>query len=148
MSKGLKGEFNHTIDAKGRLIIPAKLREQLGVTFVITRGQDGCLDAYPNDEWDLFEEKLNSLPSMKKGVRDIQRFFRSGATDCEIDNQGRILIPQTLREFASLDKEVVIVGNGIKAEIWSKAKWDEVNDVDALDFESLEEDFEKLGISF
>ncbi len=148
MSKGLKGQFNHTIDTKGRLIIPSKLREQLGLTFVVTRGQDGCLDAYPNDEWEKIEEKLNSLPSIKKSVRDLQRFYRAGAMDCEIDNQGRILLSPTLREFAKLEKDVVIIGNGTKAEIWDKDVWEKSNAIESIDFDSMEDIFEQSGISF
>lgn len=148
MSKGLKGQFNHTIDTKGRLIIPSKLREQLGLTFVVTRGQDGCLDAYPNDEWEKIEEKLNSLPSIKKSVRDLQRFYRAGAMDCEIDNQGRILLSPTLREFANLEKDVVIIGNGTKAEIWDKDVWEKSNAIESIDFDSMEDIFEQSGISF
>ena len=148
MSKGLKGEFNHFIDAKGRLIVPFKLREQLGLTFVVTRGQDGCLDAYPNDAWEEFEARIDVLPSMNSEARSIQRFFRSGATDVEIDNQGRILLPQTLRDFAKIEKEVVIVGNGHKAEIWSKDKWEEINNIDNLDFNKIASNFESAGLSY
>ncbi len=148
MSKGLKGEFNHSIDAKGRLIVPSKLREQLGLTFVVTRGQDGCLDAYPNDAWEEFEARIDALPSMNSEARSIQRFFRSGATDVEIDNQGRILLPQTLRDFAKIEKEVVIVGNGNKAEIWSKDKWEEINNIDNLDFNKIASNFESAGLSY
>ena len=148
MSKGLKGEFNHSIDAKGRLIVPSKLREQLGLTFVVTRGQDGCLDAYPNDAWEEFEARIDALPSMNSEARSIQRFFRSGATDVEIDNQGRILLPQTLRDFAKIEKEVVIVGNGNKAEIWSKDKWEEINNIDNLDFNKIASNFESAALSY
>ena len=98
------GEYNHTIDAKGRLIIPSKFRELLGEEFVLTKGLDGCLSIYPMDEWNAFEEKLRALPLTNKNARTFTRFFVAGATNCELDKQGRILVPQTLREFAGLEK--------------------------------------------
>ena len=93
MSKGLKGEYNHSVDSKGRMIVPSKLREQLGLSFVVTRGMDGCLFAYPNDEWEIFEGKLRQLPMTNENSRKFKRFFQAGAADCEVDNQGRILLP-------------------------------------------------------
>ena len=101
------GEYNHTIDAKGRLIIPSKFRELLGEEFVLTKGLDGCLSIYPMDEWKAFEEKLKALPLTNKSARAFSRFFVAGATMCELDKQGRILVPATLREFAGLEKDVV-----------------------------------------
>ena len=98
----LMGEYNHTIDAKGRLIVPAKFREVLGDEFVVTKGLDNCLFVYPNDEWQKFEEKLQTLPLTNKNARQFTRFFLAGAADVELDKQGRILIPSVLREFASL----------------------------------------------
>ena len=100
------GEYNHTIDAKGRLIIPSRFRELLGEEFVLTRGLDGCLSIYPMDEWVAFEEKLRALPLTNKDARTFSRFFVAGATTCQLDKQGRILVPQTLRQFAGLDKDV------------------------------------------
>lgn len=147
MPKGLKGQFNHTIDAKGRLIIPSKLREKLGNEFVLTKGLDGCLYAYPTDEWQKFEEKLNTLPIANKAARTFKRFFISGAVDCEIDSQGRILIPAILREAAGLEKDVVVIGNGEKAEIWSKEKWDAANDDAVLDMDSIAEQLDELNLS-
>ena len=96
------GEYSHTIDAKGRLIIPSKFREQLGEEFVLTKGLDGCLSIYPNDEWAAFEEKLRALPLTNKNARTFSRFFVAGATSCELDKQGRILAPARMREFAGL----------------------------------------------
>ena len=119
------GEYNHTIDAKGRLIIPAKFREPLGEEFVLTRGLDGCLYIYPMDEWEAFEEKLRALPLTNKDARAFSRFFVAGATTCELDKQGRILVPQTLREFAGLEKDVILAGNLSRVEVWSKEKWSE-----------------------
>ena len=127
------GEYNHTIDAKGRLIIPAKFREPLGEEFVLTRGLDGCLYIYPMDEWEAFEEKLRALPLTNKDARAFSRFFVAGATTCELDKQGRILVPQTLREFAGLIKDVVLTGNLTRIEVWSKEKWLENSNYEDMD---------------
>lgn len=146
MSFGLKGEYNHTVDDKGRMIVPSKLREQLGITFVITKGMDKCLYAYPNDEWELFEGKLRQLPTTNASARQFVRVFLGSAVDCEIDNQGRINIPKNLREYAGITKDVTVVGVGDKAEIWSKELFDEKNSVDALDLDALAEGISDLGI--
>ena len=114
----LMGEYSHTIDAKGRMIIPSKFREELGENFVLTKGLDGCLSIYPNEEWKNFEEKLKALPLTNKNARTFSRFFVAGATVCELDKQGRILVPATLREFAGLEKDVVLTGNITRIEIW------------------------------
>ena len=119
----LIGEFEHSLDAKGRLIMPAKLRESIGDTFVVTKGLDGCLFAFSITEWTNFEEKLKSLPLSNKNSREFVRFFLSGATECEIDKQGRFLIPNNLRETAGLVKETVIIGVGTRIEIWDKEAW-------------------------
>ena len=121
------GEYNHTIDAKGRLIIPSKFREALGSEFVLTKGLDGCLFVFPMKEWEAFEEKLRSLPLIDKNARKFSRFFLAGASTCELDKQGRILVPGTLREFAQMDKEVVLTGMLDRIEVWSKEKWLENN---------------------
>ena len=120
------GEYNHTIDAKGRLIIPSKFRELLGEEFVLTKGLDGCLSIYPMDEWNAFEEKLRALPLTNKNARTFTRFFVAGATNCELDKQGRILIPQNLRQYAKLQKDLVIVGASNRAEIWDQEKWEQM----------------------
>ena len=117
------GEFQHSIDAKGRLIVPSKLREKLGEKFVVTRGLDGCLFGYPLSEWEKLEEKLNEMPLAKKDARTFVRFFYSAATECEIDKQGRINIPATLREHAALMNSCVIIGVSNRIEIWDEARW-------------------------
>ena len=99
------GEYNHTVDPKGRLIIPAKFREQLGDEFVVTKGLDGCLFVFPQNEWESFQGKLKTLPLINKDARKFSRFFMAGAAPCEMDKQGRTLIPATLREFAQMKKE-------------------------------------------
>ncbi|WP_020155624.1 division/cell wall cluster transcriptional repressor MraZ [Caldibacillus debilis] len=119
------GEYRHSIDAKGRIIIPAKFRENLGDTFVLTRGLDQCLFGYPMDEWKTIEEKIKSLPLTKKDARAFSRFFFSGATECEIDKQGRVNIPATLIQYAKLEKECVVLGVSNRIEIWSKEIWEE-----------------------
>ena len=118
------GEYQHSVDPKGRLIIPSKFRENLGSTFVITRGLDNCLFGYPMDEWRKLEEKLKELPMTKKDARAFARFFFSGATEVEIDKQGRINIPATLSSYAKLEKECMIIGVSSKIEIWAKEAWE------------------------
>ncbi|MBC1976130.1 division/cell wall cluster transcriptional repressor MraZ [Listeria booriae] len=118
------GEYQHNIDIKGRLIVPSKFREQLGDQFVITRGLDKCLFAYPLDEWKKVEEKIQTLPLTKKDARSFTRFFFSGASECELDKQGRMNIPSNLTSYAALEKETVIVGVASRIEIWSKSEWD------------------------
>ena len=117
------GEYSHSIDAKGRLIMPAKFREQLGDEFVVTKSPDKCLYVYTNEEWKNFEEKLATLPITNKGTRQFVRFFLAGAATCEVDKQGRILLPAVLREYAELDKEVVLVGTSKRIEIWNKDRY-------------------------
>lgn len=117
------GEFNHSIDMKGRLILPAKFREELGESFVITRGLDQCLFVYPNDEWKRLEEKLKSLPFTKKDARAFTRFFFSGASVCELDKQGRASISMGLRDYAHLQKECTIIGVSTRIEIWDQETW-------------------------
>ena len=141
------GEYNHTIDAKGRLIVPAKFREILGDNFIVTKGLDGCLLVYPNDEWTRFEEKLKSLPLTNKNARQFTRFFLAGAAACEVDKQGRILLPQVLREFASLEKDVVLVGVASRIEIWSRERWDESMNTYDGDMDEVAENMESLGFS-
>lgn len=139
------GEFNHSIDAKGRIIVPAKFREDLGEEFVVTLGLDGCLFLYPDSEWREFVEQLKCLPGNRQ-ARQLQRYFLAGATTCEIDKQGRVLIPAKLREHAKLEKDVVFVGVLGKIEIWSKELWDANNDYG--DMETIAENMSELGISF
>ena len=141
------GEYNHTIDAKGRLIVPAKFREILGDNFIVTKGLDGCLFVYPNDEWTRFEEKLKSLPLTIKNARQFTRFFLAGAAACEVDKQGRILLPQVLREFACLEKDVVLVGVASRIEIWSRERWDESMNTYDGDMDEVAENMESLGFS-
>ncbi|MDD3222952.1 MAG: transcriptional regulator MraZ [Clostridia bacterium] len=141
------GEYNHTLDAKGRLIVPSKLRESLGERFFLTKGLDGCLFVYPTEEWEGFTQKLKGLPVTNKDVRQFVRFFLAGASECEIDKQGRILIPANLRDFAKLEKDAVLVGVSNRIEIWNRDKWEEINDVDVDDMDDIAQHMEDIGIS-
>ena len=138
------GEYNHTIDTKGRLIVTVKFREQLGDKFVVTKGLDGCLSLYDMNAWNILEEKLSSLPMTNPSARKLSRFMLAGASECELDKMGRILIPQVLRNAASLEKDVVLVGVGTKIEIWDKSKWIEANSYD--DMSEIAESLEGFGI--
>ena len=142
----LIGEYIHSLDSKGRLIMPAKLREDMGEKFIITTGLDGCLFGFSMPEWKQFEDKLKTLPITNKNARNFVRFFLSGATECELDKQGRFLIPGKLREVASLDKDVTIIGAGTRIEIWNKEKWEEHNSEENLSIAEIEKDMEELGI--
>ena len=140
----LMGEYEHSLDTKGRLIMPAKLREDIGDKFIITKGLDGCLFAFSIQEWNNFEQKLRTLPISSKDARAFSRFFFAGAMDCEIDKQGRFLISSNLRDFANLSKEVVIIGMDSRIEIWSKDKWKKLDEEISPD--EIAEKMEMLGI--
>ena len=138
-------EYNHNVDAKGRLIVPAKFREALGDVFVVCKGLDHCLYVYSNEDWEAFSNQLANLPLTNKDARQFVRFFLSGASQVEVDKQGRILVPPTLRSFAELDKDVVLAGVGHRIEIWSKARWDGES-VDG-DMDEIAATMDKLGIT-
>ncbi len=142
----LIGEYNHNLDAKGRLIIPSKLRSSLGASFVITKGLDTCLFIYPKEEWDIIREKLKKLPMTNKDARSFVRFFFSGASQCSLDKQGRILIPENLRDYAGLSKEAMIIGVSTRLEIWDSRKWEEYLNEDNLSYENIAEKMTELGI--
>ena len=138
------GEYNHSVDAKGRLIVPSKFREQLGNEFVVTKGLDGCLFVYTKEEWHNIEEKFRGISMTSKDARKFSRFFFAGAAALELDKQGRILLPANLREYAGIDKEVVSVGVFSRVEIWSKERYLENNDFDDMD--EIAEHMAELGI--
>lgn len=138
----MTGQYSHNIDAKGRLFIPAKLREELGDTFHVTIGQDHCLSVYSNAVWDKKMEKLKDLPYSE--VKQMRAFF-AYASDCEPDAQGRILLPAVLRKYAGLTKEVVVIGSLDRAEIWDAQRWNAL-ETDAFDSGLLEAAMEKLGM--
>ena len=138
----MTGQYAHNIDAKGRLFIPAKLREELGETFHVTIGPDHCLTIYPNDTWDDFMAKFHDMPYSKgKSLRALS----ANAVDCEPDGQGRILIPAKLRKYADLEKEVVVIGSFDRAEIWNAERWARE---EAMAFESgsLEQAMQEMGL--
>ncbi len=139
------GEYNHTIDAKGRLIVPSKFREILGDEFVVTKGLDDCLFVYPLDEWAHIEEAFRKVPLTNKKARSFVRFFFAGAASCEVDKQGRILLPQTLRAYAGLEKEIVSAGVLNRVEIWDKEKWEQSNDIGDMD--DIADYMAELGVS-
>mgnify|MGYP000091069557 CR=1 FL=1 len=140
------GEYQHNIDSKGRVIIPSRFREDLGYKFVITKGLDHCLFVYSLQEWENLEAKLKTLPLTNKDARAFVRFFFSGAAECEADKQGRVLIPANLREYAKLDKDVVVIGVSTRVEIWDKTLWDQYNSDDNISPEAIAEKMEFLGI--
>ena len=140
----LIGEYEHTLDTKGRISMPAKLRRDMGEAFIVTKGLDGCLFAFSSEEWKNFEEKLKSLPVSDKNARNFVRFFLAGATECELDKQGRFLIPSNLRQAANLEKDAVIIGVGTRLEIWNKEIWQ--NKDEEISAEEIAENMTMLGI--
>lgn len=140
------GEYQHTVDAKGRAIVPSKFREDLGEKFIITKGLDECLFAYSQNEWSDLESKLKTLPFTDKDVRAFIRFFFAGAAECEVDKQGRILMPQNLRDYAGLEKDIFIIGVSTRVEIWDKTKWENYCNSDSVSSEKIAEKMALLGI--
>ena len=140
----LIGEYEHSVDVKGRLIMPSKLRDEIGYKFIVTKGLDGCLFVFPLKEWEIFQEKLRALPVSDKNARNFTRFFFAGAIECEIDKQGRFLVSSNLREFAGLDKDVIIIGMNSRLEIWSKEKWQQCDENISAD--EIAEHMTDLGI--
>ncbi len=135
----LMGEYHHTIDEKGRMIIPAKFRQELGEQFVITRGLESCLFAYSMNEWNKIVNKINTLPFTKRDARNFSRFFLSGATIVELDKQGRINIASPLTSYASLEKDCIIIGVGERLEIWNEKSWHEFLDTNIEDMSMIAE---------
>jgi len=135
-----RGRYEHTIDAKGRISIPSKFREILSKKYddrLVITNFDHCLVAFPNEEWSLLEQKVGTFSLMKKETSAFFRFFYSSAMDCDIDKQGRLLIPQTLRDYAGLQKDVVLVGEGKRIEIFAKERWLE-------EARKIEENFDQI----
>ncbi|MDD2481388.1 MAG: division/cell wall cluster transcriptional repressor MraZ [Lutispora sp.] len=140
------GEYRHSLDNKNRLIMPAKFRDELGQNFVITKGLDNCLFIYSGEEWKIIESKLKALPMTNKDARAFVRFFFAGATECEIDKQGRALIPSNLKEFAKIDKDAVIIGVSTRLELWSLEEWNKFNSDANISYEDVAEKMSQLGI--
>ncbi len=141
----LLGEYQHSLDEKGRLIIPAKFREDLGENFVVTRGLDNCLFAYPLSQWKIIEEKVKELPTSQAETRAFVRMFFSGAVEVELDKQGRIVIPQQLREHAHIDRDTYVIGVSTKVEIWAKEVWENYSNQAEQSYEEIAA-ITKIGI--
>lgn len=143
-----RGRYEYTIDSKGRVSIPSKFKEILNQQYderLVVTNYDLCLVAYPHQEWSVIEEKMKNLPSLSKESRVFYRFFYSSGIDCEIDRQGRVLIPQSLRDYAKLEKDVVLVGSGKKIEIWNKERWEEAFRKSQDSFDQVTETLTNLG---
>lgn len=140
----LIGEYRQNIDTKGRVNVPAKFRDDLGSSFVVSKGLDNCVYIYPKEEWHRFEQELRSAQATQR--RMLHRFFFSGASECEIDTQGRVVIPPNIREYAGLSKEIVVIGMSDKVEIWDREKWDSYMDDPAFESEEIAKFMENLGI--
>lgn len=144
MSYGFSGEYQHSVDAKGRMIVPSKFRELLGESFMVTRGLDNCLFVYPKEAWEAFTQKLKQRPFQTQNARQFVRFFLSGAVECELDKQGRILLPQNLRAYAGIMKDVSVIGVGERAEIWDSEQWNGYNG--SISPDEVAANMESLGI--
>ena len=140
------GEYQHSLDSKNRVIMPARFREKLGDKFVMTKGLDNCLFIYTQDEWDKVEEKLKNLPLTNKDGRAFVRFFFSGASEGETDKQGRALIPSTLKEYAKIEKDVVIIGVSTRIEIWSVEEWNRFSSEAEMSIDEIAAKMSELGI--
>src|SRR5665647_674449 len=139
------GEYQHTLDGKGRLILPAKIRDGLGDTFIATRGLDDCIFIYTLEEWAVFEGKLKQLSLVKPEARAFSRYIFSGAAELEADKQGRVLLPPNLREYAKLEKDVVVIGVSSRVEIWSKENWQSYNERMGPTVEQVAENLADFG---
>ncbi|MFO7637130.1 MAG: division/cell wall cluster transcriptional repressor MraZ [Clostridia bacterium] len=140
------GEYLHRVDEKGRVIVPLQFREELGYKFIVTKGFDKCLFVYAQPEWEKIKAKLDSVPFTGTDVNKFTRFFFSGARECEIDKQGRALIPANLREYAGISKEAYLLGVSSKAEIWDKETWEQYNSKENMSPEMIAEKMAQLGI--
>lgn len=137
----LIGEYSHTVDTKGRINFPSKLRDDLGDSFIVTRGLDNCLYVYSMEEWLELEKSIKQLPRAKR--RDLEHFFFAGASEVQPDKQGRIGIVPKLREYAGIDKNVVVVGASDHVEIWDSAAWEAVSS--SISAEAIADTMDELG---
>ena len=142
------GEYQHNLDAKGRITMPSKFREELGNTFYITKGMDGCLFVFPEEEWIEMDKKIKGLRLSRKDARGIARLFYAGAIDVSLDKMGRVLLPGNLRQYASLEKEAIIIGVSSRVEIWDKDRWQSYNEDDDFNYDMLTESMADLDIDF
>ncbi len=142
----LIGEYQHSVDEKGRVAIPARLREDLGERFIITRGLENCLFVFPATEWEQVRERLSSLSFTKADARAFTRYLFSGAMEGEPDKQGRVLLSPSLREYAKIEKDVVIIGVSTRAEIWSKEQWETYRDGTGVSYEDIAEKLAEVDL--
>ncbi len=142
----LLGEYTQKIDEKSRIIVPSKFRDDLGSSFVVTKGFDTCLFVFSIQEWQNFELQLKSLPLTNENARKFVRYFAAGATECQVDKQGRILIPANLKEYAGLKKDIVVTGVSTRAEIWDKEKWEKYTDTENIDLDEVASHMSEFGI--
>ena len=142
----LLGEYQNTIDNKGRIIIPSRFREELGHRFILTKGLDHCLIIYSMEEWKRFEDKLKNLPIASKEARSFVRYFFSGAVECEADKQGRMNIPPHLRDYARIEKDLVTIGVSDRVEIWSRQEWEAYQDSEAMGNDDIADKMAQFGI--
>ncbi|MDF7638802.1 division/cell wall cluster transcriptional repressor MraZ [Lactobacillus sp. ESL0791] len=140
------GEYHHNLDNKGRLIMPAKLREQIGSKMIFTRGMEGCIFGYLPNTWQEIEAKLAKLPLTKRNARNFTRLFYSGAMECEFDKQGRVNLTPTLKEHAGLVKECVIVGVSDRIEIWAKERWESFSEEANENYDDIAEDLDDIQL--
>lgn len=140
------GEYAHTLDDKGRMIIPARFREELGASFVVTRGLDRCLFVYASQEWEALADKLRALPLTKADSRAFARLLFAGASECALDKQGRILLPPTLRQYAGIERDVVSIGVANRVEIWAAEEWGNYASAATESYEAIAEKIVDLGI--
>ncbi len=142
----LIGTYSHNVDAKGRVFMPVKLRDELGDCFIATQGVGKCLFVFSMEEWEKLAQKFKDVPISSVPIQSIMRKFFANACECEPDKQGRILLPQRLREYIGVDKEAVVTGVMSRAEIWSKEGWDEFNEKTDSDYEQMLTELAPLGI--
>lgn len=140
------GEFEHTVDDKGRVAMPARFRPKLAEGLVVTRGLDGCLFVFPLADWERLAERIAALPMTQTGARQFQRLMFAGATDCQPDGQGRVGLPAYLREYAGIEREAVVIGVNTRAEIWSRARWAEQRAQVEQSSDEIAEQLQGLGI--
>ncbi|WP_300408344.1 division/cell wall cluster transcriptional repressor MraZ [Lagierella sp.] len=142
------GEYQHNLDSKGRITMPSKFRDELGKSFYITKGMDGCLFVFPEEQWIEMDKKINNLRLSRKEARGIARLFYAGAIDVSLDKMGRVLLPGNLREYAMLKKEAIVIGVSTRVEIWDKDRWESYNDDEDFNYDILTERMSDLDIDF
>lgn len=142
----LIGEYKHSVDTKGRVFVPSKFRDDLGEKFIVSKGIGNCLFVFSAEEWNNFSSKLRSLPISDTAVQNFLRMLFASACECELDKQGRTLIPQRLRDHAKISQDAVIIGLMTRAEIWSSENWDDFNNNQSTEFEETLAKLSELGI--